>query len=67
VGAASNGTADQTLLLRWDGRSWRRVPSPDVLVSSDLLGVAASSASNAWAVGIYHGDGGAHAFAIHCC
>src|SRR5262249_42322126 len=42
----------QTVILHWNGASWHRTPSPSP--SSDqnwLFGVAATSASNAWAVG----------------
>jgi len=40
--------AEKTLILRWNGTAWKRVPSPGGL---GLLGVAATSARNAWAVG----------------
>lgn len=51
------GNPDQgytrTLILHWNGIAWKRVPSPDPNLSSDvdLTGIAASSARNAWAVG----------------
>ena len=41
----------QTLILRWNGTSWKRVPSPTPAGGAFLLGVAAVSARNAWAVG----------------
>jgi hypothetical protein len=48
----------KTLILHWNGKAWTQVPSPDpVTVSSSKLtwnvlqGVAATSVSNAWAVG----------------
>jgi hypothetical protein len=48
----------KTLILHWNGKAWAQVPSPDpVTVSSSKLtwnvlqGVAATSATNAWAVG----------------
>lgn len=50
--AADNGA--QTLILRWNGARWARVksPSPGPADSDDeLLGVAATSATSAWAVG----------------
>jgi hypothetical protein len=56
VGYYSNGTADQTLIEHWNGTSWRHAPSPNPGGSANdnhLLGVAATSASNAWAVGYY--------------
>jgi hypothetical protein len=44
----------QTLVLNWNGHSWTRVPSPNpgpAGTEGTLAGVAATSASNAWAVG----------------
>jgi hypothetical protein len=43
-----------SLLLRWDGKAWGQVRSPDI---GNLSSVAATSATNAWAVGI-GGSGG---------
>jgi hypothetical protein len=46
----------QTLTLHWNGRSWKRVPSPDPTGSAHhnaLLGVDAISPTSAWAVGEY--------------
>ncbi|HEU5386179.1 MAG TPA: hypothetical protein VFV73_09790 [Streptosporangiaceae bacterium] len=51
VGFFANGTADQTLIMHWDGTSWTQVPSPDPFVDDNLTGVAATSASSAVAVG----------------
>ena len=54
VGSWSNSTADQTLVLHWNGRKWHRVTSPDVggPGNDNLLdGVTATSGRNAWAVG----------------
>jgi hypothetical protein len=54
VGVARIGGVDQTLALHWDGHTWTRVTTPDPGgpgVSSDLNGVAGSSASDTWAVG----------------
>ena len=46
----------KTLLLHWDGASWRPVPSPSPGAHSNaLLGVAAASADEAWAVGYKKG------------
>jgi hypothetical protein len=47
-----------TLVLHWNGRHWRRVPSPG---SGGLLGVEALSAANVWAVG----SDGARAQILH--
>jgi hypothetical protein len=41
----------QTLILRWNGTRWKRVPSPTPAGGAFLLGVAAVSARSAWAVG----------------
>lgn len=40
-----------TLIVRWNGRRWTRVASPNPGRSNELFGVAATSGSNAWAVG----------------
>ena len=48
------GGKTQTLIVRWNGHSWSRIPSPNVNVNyNTLFGVSASSASSAWAVGCY--------------
>jgi len=45
-------TSPQSLILHWNGTAWKQVPSPNPSTSGDFLyGVAATSASNAWAVG----------------
>ena len=54
VGSFFDGTAGQTLIEHWDGTSWSRVASPNPGGSSHsnaLVGVAATSTTNAWAVG----------------
>lgn len=60
VGAYDDGLAWQTLIEHWNGRSWRRVASPNPSGSgmdNYINGVAATSASNAWAVGYYNVNG----------
>jgi hypothetical protein len=47
VGSTGGG---RTLIVHWNGKAWRRVPSPSPAGSS-LRGVAATSARSAWAVG----------------
>jgi hypothetical protein len=47
VGNASNGTA----MLRWTGKAWIQIASPQVASQDFLYAVAASSTRNAWAVG----------------
>ena len=52
VGSTSSSTSNpKTLIVRWNGTAWMRVPSPSAGASSSLSGVAAISASDAWAVG----------------
>jgi hypothetical protein len=41
----------KTVILRWNGTAWKRVPSPSPRASSSLSGVAAVSPGLAWAVG----------------
>jgi hypothetical protein len=57
VGSSHDGTApSRTLIEHWDGTEWRIVPSPspdDQL--NALLGVAAVSANDVWAVGYRSG------------
>lgn len=42
-----------TLIEHWDGKTWKRVASPNPGADRSLAGVAAVSRSNAWAVGSY--------------
>jgi len=56
VGQYQSGTVLRTLIVHWNGKSWRRVPSPNPARAGDTLsGVAAMSASSAWAVGERNG------------
>jgi hypothetical protein len=51
-----NAAVDRTLIVRWNGRSWTHVSSPTPPPPAHdpfLVGVAATSAGNAWAVGEY--------------
>jgi len=52
----------QTLILHWNGTSWKQVPSAGAVGS--LTGVGASSATNAWAVGSVLGSGPGSATAL---
>jgi hypothetical protein len=54
VGNYTNRTGvNQTLILHWNGTAWKKVPSPNPSsLNNDLFGVAATSATNAWAVGV---------------
>jgi len=51
------GSAASTLILHWNGRIWKRVASPNRFPGGDneLTAVAATSASNAWAIGFADG------------
>ena len=52
VGAYSNGTTNQTLIVHWNGAGWQQQPSPNPgSVFNTFLAVAATSAASAWAVG----------------
>jgi hypothetical protein len=54
VGCTTTTTAGKcakTLIVRWNGTTWTRVPSPDPGQNSVLTSVAATSASSAWAFG----------------
>jgi hypothetical protein len=56
VGWYANGAAARTLVERWNGAAWtvQNSPNPGGASNSHLLdGVAATSATNAWAVGAY--------------
>jgi hypothetical protein len=50
-GVTFNANPNGTLIEHWDGSSWSVVPSPSP-EQSVLFGVAATSASDAWAVGL---------------
>jgi hypothetical protein len=53
VGGTTSVVGATTLIDHWDGSSWTRVPSPNPSGSgSELKGVVAISASDAWAVGL---------------
>jgi hypothetical protein len=61
VGSFFNGAASQTLIVHWNGRSWRRVPSPNPAGAgndNELVAVSGTSAASSWAVGDYF-DGSA--------
>jgi hypothetical protein len=57
VGNSHNGRHDsfQTFIERWNGTRWKRIPSPNPTGDHGIImtGVAAASASRAWAVGWY--------------
>jgi hypothetical protein len=54
---AGSAIDDKTLILRWNGSTWRQVPSPDPSAGfSVLTGISASTSGGAWAVGGYNTD-----------
>jgi hypothetical protein len=63
------GTAHShlTLAAHWNGASWALVPTPDLGSFSQFAAVAASSATNVWAVGTYTTGGPDLTLALHCC
>jgi hypothetical protein len=68
VGWYNNGAADKTLTVRWNGSAWKQVTSPNpggATQNSDLSSVAATTATNAWAVGSYGTGTGIRTLALH--
>ncbi|TVZ02893.1 hypothetical protein EAS64_20650 [Trebonia kvetii] len=51
VGSVQVGSTLRTLIAHWNGRVWRRVPAPDPKYGA-INAVTATSANNAWAVGL---------------
>jgi len=47
--SATSGAS--TVIVHWDGTTWTRIPSPNPGSESYLRGVAATSPTDAWAVG----------------
>jgi tetratricopeptide (TPR) repeat protein len=59
VGRYQSGSQTHTLIEHWNGTSWTVVPSPNPGgYRNYLFDVAAVSADNVWAVGIYRTDAG---------
>jgi hypothetical protein len=59
VGMAFTGSADKTLILHWNGRTWKRVASPTIGTHAGLEGVTVVSATSAWASGGGYAHSGA--------
>ncbi len=55
IGYYYNGTANQTLVERWDGTSWTIATSPNTSSTQTnvLSAIACASSPECWAVGIY--------------
>jgi hypothetical protein len=57
VGDFFTGGVGQNLAESWNGAMWTITPTPDIggsAVINNLNGVAATSATSAWAVGVHH-------------
>jgi alkylated DNA repair dioxygenase AlkB len=68
VGSSYNGTADKTLTVHWDGSAWKQVKSPNpggATQNSDLAAVAATTPTDAWAVGSYGTGAGMRTLVLH--
>jgi len=65
----ASGAKDSTVILRWDGRSWKPVSSPQPGDGHDrvLAAVAAASAGDVWAVGSFEDHRARRLLVIHCC
>jgi hypothetical protein len=50
--SAQNVGLNATIVHHWDGTSWTRTPSPSPSGGTRLVGVAAATSSDAWAVGV---------------
>jgi hypothetical protein len=53
--AVGDNGSGKTLIVRWNGAAWKRVPSPSPGKDEYLTGVAVTSARDAWAVGFSDG------------
>lgn len=54
---SNNVNGNRTLIEHWNGTAWSVVPSPNPSnEGDDLMGVAAISATNAWAVGFFENN-----------
>ncbi len=57
----------QSLILHWNGVTWLQVPSPSPGNFTELTGVRAVSASDAWVVGFTGSPTQALAVHLKCC
>ena len=64
--AGGSDTLGHPFIEHWNGTNWRRAPSPGLGGTSQVGSVAASSASNVWAVGSYDNATNDFTFAVHC-
>jgi hypothetical protein len=60
----STATLEETLIEHWNGKAWKRVPSPNVAGRTNLLlSVTAPTPSSTWAVGYSQKGGAPHTLA----
>jgi hypothetical protein len=68
VGNYFTGAFEKSMILHWNGSSWKQVTSPNPgSQGTFLFGVRATSASNAWAVGAAYNGTAEQTLALHCC
>jgi hypothetical protein len=68
MGATATGARDGTLILNWDGESWRPVPGSQPGGQDRVLAaVGASSARDVWAVGGFEDGNDSRVLTVHCC
>lgn len=70
VGTFNVSGHEQTLIEHWNGSAWAVQPSPDPAggaAGNDLHAIAATSSTNAWAVGEYWAGAEYVPLALHCC
>lgn len=66
VGWARDASRTWTLIMHWDGRQWRIVPSPNNTSRNELNAITAISPDDVWAVGTYYTENGAsRALTLH--
>lgn len=65
TGSSSQDTGQATLIEHWDGTSCTHLPSPHPGSASFLQGVAATSPSDAWAVGYARSGGVYESLILH--
>jgi hypothetical protein len=65
VGTYNTDTSQKTIIVRWNGHTWKQVPNPSPGPEPRLSGVAAASASDAWAVGDYRAGSAVKSLIVH--
>jgi hypothetical protein len=56
---------NRSMILHWNGAAWARVASPNPGTYDQLSGVAAVSATDIWAAGIYFSKAGTNPLVLH--